>query len=150
MRPPLCPPTATTAAPSAATRPSNWLRPRVLGAAVKSRPASVAGGKPSALAPGAGLLVVLWAPTTTTTAMPTAIIVRIGRPTQRPAAEVQVRLEFGGDAAPLRLGQEGTEQPGPLAATRRGRLGGGGLARGPWPVTTPPGAGRRAPRRGRA
>jgi len=44
MRPPACDPTATIWWPAPATRPSVWVMPRLLATAVKSAPASVAGG----------------------------------------------------------------------------------------------------------
>ena len=53
MRAPACDPTATISAPSLVTRPSVWLMPRPVGAAVNWLPARVAGGNPSEAGGGA-------------------------------------------------------------------------------------------------
>ena len=78
IRAPACDPTATISSPTLATRPSVALMPRSLSAAMKSLPASVAGGKPSAVADGAGPELPLFAPTITTTATPKTTMARIG------------------------------------------------------------------------
>jgi len=54
MRAPRCDPTATISSPTLVTRPSVWFIPRPVSAVVKSLAAKVAGGKPRALAVGAG------------------------------------------------------------------------------------------------
>ena len=84
MRVPACAPTATISSPALATRPSVWLMPRPLSAAVKSLPASVAGGKPRAVAGGAGPALPAFAPTITTTATPKTTMARIGIATRNP------------------------------------------------------------------
>src|SRR5689334_23988914 len=78
MRVPACDPTATISWPTLATRPSVWVMPRPLPAAVKSLPARVAGGKPSEAADGAGPPWPLFAPAITTTATPKTTMARIG------------------------------------------------------------------------
>src|SRR6478735_934082 len=78
MRVPACDPTATISCPTLATRPRVWVMPRPLPAAVKSLPASVAGGKPSEAADGAGPAWPLFAPAITTTATPKTTMARIG------------------------------------------------------------------------
>ncbi len=107
MRAPVCEPTATISAPSLATRARVWLIPRPPGAGVNWRPASVAGGKPRAVAGGAGPELLLFAPAMTTTATPNTIMARIGTPTLvtqprncSPArkSENQVRLGGGGSS----------------------------------------------------
>src|SRR5689334_7036140 len=84
MRAPVCDPTATTSFPTLVTRPSVWVMPRPLGVAVKSLPASVAGGKPSALGGGVGPALPVFTPVSTTTATPKTTMARIGIATRIP------------------------------------------------------------------
>ena len=84
MRAPDCDPTATISSPTLVTRPSVWLMPRLLAAAVKSLPARVAGGKPREAAGGAGPGLPLFAPAITTTATPNTTMARIGIATRIP------------------------------------------------------------------
>ena len=84
MRAPACEPTATISGPTLATRPSVWVMPRSLAGAVKSLPARVAGGKPRAVAGGAGPELPLFAPAITTTATPKTTMARIGIATLTP------------------------------------------------------------------
>ena len=84
MRAPACDPTATISSPTLVIRPSVALIPRPLTAAVKSLPARVAGGKPRAVADGAGPALPLFAPAITTTATPKTTIARIGIATLTP------------------------------------------------------------------
>ncbi len=85
IRAPCCEPTATISAPSLATRPSVWLMPRPVAAALNALPARVAGGKPSAAGGGAGPLLLLFAPAMTATATPNTIMATIGMMTRTPA-----------------------------------------------------------------
>ena len=85
IRAPCCEPTATISAPSLATRPSVWLMPRPVAAALNALPARVAGGKPSAAGGGAGPLGLLFAPAMTATATPNTIMATIGMMTRTPA-----------------------------------------------------------------
>src|SRR5580704_10274538 len=85
IRAPCCEPTATISAPSLATRPSVWLMPRPVAAALNALPARVAGGKPSAAGGGAGPLLLAFAPAKTATATPNTIMARIGMMTRTPA-----------------------------------------------------------------
>ena len=78
MRAPACDPTATISSPTLVTRPSVALMPRALSAAVKSLPARVAGGKPRAVAGGAGPELPLFASAITTTATPKTTMARMG------------------------------------------------------------------------
>src|SRR5260370_41644683 len=83
MRRPAWEPTAGTVARRLVSGPSVWLMPRALAAAVKSWPARVAGGKPSAVTGGAGP-GGLFAPAITTTATPETTMARMGIPTLGP------------------------------------------------------------------
>ena len=108
MRAPCCDPTATISAPSLATPLSTWVIPRVLPAAVKSPPARVAGGKPSAAGGGACAWLLLFAPATTATTSPTTIMVRIGTTTLSPAP--RNRSAARNSASRLRLAGPGRNE----------------------------------------
>ena len=112
MRPPACDPTATISSPTLVTRPSVWVMPRPLAAAVKSLPARVAGGKPREAADGVGPAWPLFAPAITTTATPKTTMARIGIATlipqprnSRPArnSRDQRRLTGWGSSEPSSL-----------------------------------------------
>src|SRR5580704_242923 len=85
IRAPCCEPTATISAPSLATRPSVWLMPRPLAAALNTSPARVAGGNPRAAGGGVGPAWLPPAPAITTTATPNTIMATIGMITRVPA-----------------------------------------------------------------
>ncbi len=113
MRAPCCDPTATISAPSLATPLSTWVMPRVLPAAVKSPPARVAGGNPSAAGGGACPWWLLFAPAMTATTSPTTIMVRIGTITLSPAP--RNRSAARNSASQLRLAGPGrSERTRPL------------------------------------
>ena len=122
MRVPACDPTATISSPTLVTRPSVWVMPRPLPAAVKSLPARVAGGKPSEAADGVGPALPLFASAITTTATPKTTMARIGIATlipqprnSRPATNSRDQRRLTG------WGSERAEQPGPLGAGRPAR-----------------------------
>ena len=141
--------------------------PRPLAAAVKSLPASVAGGKPSAAAGGAGPALPLFAPAITTTATPKTTMARIGIATRIPQprnsspamnSRDQRRLTGSGTKertslahsapAAFRSGRAGRPRrfrPGAVRAGGRSRVrparAGAG---GPGPGIGPKGAGRAA------
>ena len=113
MRAPCCDPTATISAPSLATPLSTWVMPRPLPAAVKSPPARVAGGNPSAAGGGACPWWLLFAPAMTATTTPTTIMVRIGTITLSPAP--RNRSAARNSASRLRLAGPGrSERTRPL------------------------------------
>ena len=109
MRAPCCDPTATISAPSLATPLSTWVMPRPLpAAAVKSPPARVAGGNPSAVACGACPWWLLFAPTMTATTTPTTTMARIGTTTLSPAP--RNRSAARNSASRLRLAGAGRNE----------------------------------------
>src|SRR5689334_19670140 len=129
MRVPACDPTATISCPTLATPPRVWVMPRPLPAAVKSLPASVAGGKPSEAADGVGPAWPLFAPAITTTATPKTTMARIGIATLIPQprnsrpftnSRDQRRLAGWGSSERSRLAHSA---PGPSARRPDGRSG---------------------------
>ena len=119
MRAPACDPTATISSPALVTRPSVGAMPRPLSAAMKSLPASVAGGKPRRGRGRRGARVA-------------AVRARYhddgdtehdhGEDRDRhpgpPAAELEPGSEFLRPTAFGGLGQQRAQQPGPLGAGR--------------------------------
>ena len=118
--------------------------PRPLAAAVKSLPARVAGGKPRAVAGGAGPELPLFAPAITTTATPKTTMARIGIATLTPQPRNSSPARNSRDHRRL-AGWGSSERSSPAhsapAARRSGR--GRGLAwrAGAGPARAEPGAG---------
>src|SRR6266702_2361968 len=147
MRVPAWEPTATISWPTLATRPSVWVMPRPLPAAVKSLPARVAGGKPSEAADGAGPPWPLFAPAITTTATPKTTMARIGIATLIPQprnsrpftnSRDQRRLTGWGSSERSRPAHSApAARPAPGASAGRPGAGGGAGKPAPGPVVSP-------------
>ena len=148
IRVPACDPTATISWPTLATRPSVWVMPRPLPAAVKSLPARVAGGKPSEAADGVGPAWPLFAPAITTTATPKTTMARIGIATLIPQprnsrpftnSRDQRRLTGWGSSERSRPAHSAlAARPAPGPSARRPGAGRGGAGKpAPGPVVSP-------------
>ena len=141
MRVPACEPTATISWPTLATRPSVWVMPRPLPAAVKSLPARVAGGKPSEAADGAGPPWPLFAPAITTTATPKTTMARIGIATLIPQPRNSRPFTNSRDQRRL-TGWGSSERSSPVHSAPAARAGPSSRRPGGWVGSGPDGCGR--------